>query len=69
MKHIVKFEPDYHGLYYPYVDDKRIHLLLAHHQVLKTLELIEQFKDWENDNDYFYMLIAGACKIAMYDKE
>ena len=69
MKNLVIFTANDNGLYQAIVNGKVVPLLLAHHQALHTLKLLERFKDWEReDNDYFRMLVAGACKIAMCDK-
>jgi len=68
-KNIVEFHPVNAGLYQATVNGEKVPLLLDHHQVLKTLELLDPFKDWEKeDNSYFKMLVTGACRIAMYDK-
>ena len=69
MKNKVLFIPNDNGLYQAVVNDQVIPLLLAHHQTINTINLLEPFKNWEKeDNDYFRMLVAGACRIAMCDK-
>ena len=67
MKNEVIFIPaERVGLYQCIVNSEVIPLLLAEHHVLQTIKLLDPFKDWEKeDNDYFRMLVAGACKIAM----
>ena len=69
MKNIVIFEPNNRGLYQATVNENKIPLLLANHQVIEVIRMLKPFEDWEKeDNDYFRMLVAGACRIAMCDK-
>ena len=69
MKNTVLFVANDNGLYQAIVNNQVVPLLLGHHQALYTLKLLERFKDWEReDNDYFRMVVAGACRIAMCDK-
>lgn len=69
MKNKVVFEPARPGLYKVTVNDKNVPLLLAEHQVIQTIKLLEPFQEWEKEeNDYFKLLVAGACMIAMKDK-
>ena len=69
MKNSVEFHPADAGLYQATVNGEKVPLLLAHHQVLKALKLLDPFKDWEKeDNNYFKMLVKGACRIALYDR-
>jgi hypothetical protein len=69
MKNTVIFEPAQAGLYKVTVNNIIVPLLLAEHQVVQTIKLLEPFSTWEKEeNDYFRLLVAGACKIAMKDK-
>lgn len=71
MKNQVIFEPAARaGLYRVTVNNESIPLLLAEHHVVKTLELLKPFSDWEKEeNKYFNLLVAGACMIAMKNKD